>query len=192
VALGLGTTPTAALAVYNAKSTSDKEAFDREHGLNEYANPSIGEAFATKDAKNFNFHWGGVVYKTGGDSVTLENFYKGHDYNAQDSNWYFQTYGPASKPGQTFHEQWDSTVGGDTFTTRTSNSSLTGKINAQGVRLVDAPSNWDNRSHYDLLPKDTQIKKLKTNNSSWIKMEVLNGDHVGKTGYIMARYFEGV
>jgi hypothetical protein len=191
VALGLGATPAAALAAYNAKPAADKKAFDKMHGLNEYASPSIGEAFATNNAKTFNFHWGGVVLKTGGDSVTLENFYKGHDYDSQDSNWYFQTYGPASKPGQTFDEQWNSTTGGDTFTTRTSTRSIVGKTNAAGVRLVDKPSNWDDKAHYDLLAINTQVEKISTNISDWSKVKVLSGGFKGKTGYIMNNYFEG-
>lgn len=41
--------------------------------------------------------------KSGGDSVTLENF-AGSGTDA----WDFQMYGPASKAGQTFHEQQES------------------------------------------------------------------------------------
>jgi hypothetical protein len=48
----------------------------------------------------------------GGDRVTFENYTKGKGYDAKDEDWYFATYGPPSKPGQTWHERWKS-VGGD-------------------------------------------------------------------------------
>ena len=47
----------------------------------------------------------------GDDRVTFENYTKGHGYEARDEDWYFATYGPPSKPGQTWHERWSS-VGG--------------------------------------------------------------------------------
>jgi hypothetical protein len=54
----------------------------------------------------WNFHWGGVIFKstTGSDNITMEN-YAG---NAQ-SEWRLQMYGVPTKdnarPGQTFEEQ---------------------------------------------------------------------------------------
>jgi len=189
VAAGLGTTPSAALAAYNAKSAKDKKAFDKKHGLNKYASPDVGEAFSTHDAKGFNFHWGGVVFKPGsGDSVTLENFAKSGP--VQDTKWYFQTYGPPSKSGQTWHEQWND-PSGETFTTRTSTRTIKGVTNAAGVRLVDKPENWNNKSNYVILSKSTEIKKISTKYSKWAKVEVLNGVFKGQTGYIMKHFFTG-
>jgi hypothetical protein len=191
VSLGLGTTPTAALAAYQAMTPADREAFDEEHGLNRFAAPSVGEAFSTHEADGFNFHWGGVVFRPGGDFVTLENFYKaGCTYDTQDTNWYFQMYGPATNPGQTWDEQWNA-PGYDTFTSRTSTRSLEGATNAPGVRLVDAPANWDDSSHYVLLRNGTRIRKISTNDTRWIKVEVLDGTYTGREGYIMNHFFEG-
>lgn len=94
-----------------------REAFDRAHGINEYAAPEVGEAFTARrdDAltrKGFNFHWAGVIMVAGHDRVTFENFAKpGTTYDTKDEKWFFETYGPASKAGQTFHEQQQGSVG---------------------------------------------------------------------------------
>lgn len=191
VSLGLGSTPAAAVAAYDALSAADKKNFDEKHGINEFASPVVGEAFGTDNATTFNFHWGGVVLKSGGDSVTLENFFKGNTYGHQESNWYMNTYGPANKPGQTWDEQWNSSFGKETFTSATSTRSITGQTNTNDVRLVDAPANWNDKSHYDLLQNGTPIKKLAYTGASWMKVEVLGGAYSGKTGYIMEHLFTG-
>jgi len=120
---GLGATAAAAKTAYYALSASDKEAFDKKHGINKYAAPGVGEAFVSRrhddalsagDDGGFNFHWGGVIMVAGGDRVTFENFAKpGTTYDTKDSNWYFETRGPPTKAGQTFHEQNQGSVGGD-------------------------------------------------------------------------------
>ncbi len=100
--------PNKAWAKYQALSTADRDKFDKEVGINKYAQPGVGEAYsivANKDEfvdgkSAWNFHWGGVVMRSGGDSVTMENF-AGSGADA----WDFQMYGPPSKAGQTFHEQ---------------------------------------------------------------------------------------
>jgi len=127
VDLGLGATPAAALVTYQAMTPTAREAFDQQHGLDRYAAPSIGEAFSTEAASGFNFHWGGVVLQSGGDRVTLENFYKGGTYDSQDTAWYFQTYGSPSHPGQTWHDQWHDPANPDSMTMRTSTRSITGQ-----------------------------------------------------------------
>lgn len=115
-ALQLG--PTAAWAAYQALSTADKDGFDRSVGLNQYATPDVGEAYSIVANKDevidqgvWNFHWGGVVMKSGGDTVTLENF-----AGSGATAWDFQMYGPASKAGQTFHEQQASRTKADGVT----------------------------------------------------------------------------
>ncbi len=80
---------------------------------------------------------------------------------------------------------------GKSNTTATSTRSLTGKTNAEGVRLVDLPANWDDNAHYDLLSNGTKIKKIKSSNNSWMKVEVFDGTHSGKQGYIMKHFFTG-
>ena len=117
---GLGTDPASAHAAYNA--LTDKETFDQQHGINRFAAPGVGEAYTRRrdDAlggTGFNWHWGGVILVAGGDRVTFENYTKGKGYLAKDSDWYFETYGPPSKPGQTWHEQWKSVGGSGKGTT---------------------------------------------------------------------------
>ena len=114
---GLGSDPASAHTAYNALSDVEKDEFDKKHGINEYAAPGVGEAFTRRrddqlGGTGFNFHWGGVIMLAGGDRVTFENYTKGEGYKAKDDNWYFATYGPPTKPGQTWHEQWAS-VGGE-------------------------------------------------------------------------------
>ncbi len=48
----------------------------------------------------------------GHDKVTFENFAKpGTKYDSKDTDWYFETYGPPTKKGQTFHEHNEGSVG---------------------------------------------------------------------------------
>ena len=117
VAGGLGTDRASAHAAYNALNDADKDAFDKKHGINKYAAPRVGEAFTRRNddelgGTGFNFHWGSVIMVAGGDRVTFENYTKGKGYTARDAKWYFATYGPPTKLGQTWHERWKS-VGGE-------------------------------------------------------------------------------
>jgi len=77
------------------------------------------------------------------------------------------------------------------LTTRTSTRTIKGVTNAAGVRLVDKPENWNNKSNYVILSKSTEIKKISTKYSKWAKVEVLNGVFKGQTGYIMKHFFTG-
>lgn len=123
VSAGLGKDATSARDAYFALPDADRDAFDRKHGINRYAAPDVGQAYVSArhdealvpgDAPGFNFHWGGVIMVAGGDRVTFENFAKGGSgYDDKDTRWYFETYGPASRPGQTFHDQNQGSVGGD-------------------------------------------------------------------------------
>ncbi len=53
--------------------------------------------------RTWNFHWAGVVMKSGGDTMTLEN-YSVSDYDKQNKSWAFQLYG-VGKKGQSMHEE---------------------------------------------------------------------------------------
>ncbi|MCB0642794.1 MAG: hypothetical protein KDC44_14195, partial [Phaeodactylibacter sp.] len=114
---GLDADPDKARDAYLALSDKDRDAFDKKHKINKYADPGIGDAFVSRrDDKSttsgFNFHWGGVIMHPGHDKVTFENFAKtGTTYASKDEKWYFETYGPPSKKGQTFHEQNEGSVG---------------------------------------------------------------------------------
>lgn len=98
----------------------------RRLGANAGATPEVGEAFtiatvgvpvshlhnatqvvdiASGVTRNLNwaFHFAGVVARSGGDRITLENYARGDNRKAgADPRWYFQMYGES--PGQTFHE----------------------------------------------------------------------------------------
>jgi hypothetical protein len=126
VRTGLGRTVAEARMAYQAMSTTAREAFDKKHGINRHAAPAVGEAFTRKGADDYlrstedadhdwgaNFHWGGVIMVAGDDRVTFENYI---DEEARDEgrskneDWYFNSYG--SKAGQSWHEQWRTSVGG--------------------------------------------------------------------------------
>lgn len=122
IATGLGTTAAEARAKYESMSAADRDAYDKKHGINRYAAPGVGEAFTRvrndhmitdwSDA-GYNFHWGGVIMVAGEDRVTFENYVDPEAESSKNDAWYFATYGPPSKPGQTWHEQWAAGVGGE-------------------------------------------------------------------------------
>ena len=88
-----------------------KDAFDKKMGINRYAAPGVGESFTTRrddalSSAGFNYHWGAVIMVAPPDRVTFENFYRpGTTYSSENTRWYFETFGPPSKPGQTFHDK---------------------------------------------------------------------------------------
>lgn len=122
--------------LYAQMSDDGRDAFDRAAAINHYANPSIGESytmateanmpgFKETSAKTWNFHWAGVIMKSGPDNVTLENFAvtekyaksKGVEQGAFiDRDWNFDMYGTVDK-SQTFHkEHLDSNTHGNMAT----------------------------------------------------------------------------
>lgn len=91
----------------------------KELGIDQYAAPGVGEAFAVfradKPAINeFRFHYATVIMATTADQVTLEN--SGGAKDELSKNWKIETYGPASKQ-QTFHDEY-TTFGRDRHTLR--------------------------------------------------------------------------
>ena len=121
VKTGLGRTPAEARAAYDAMSAAARDAYDKKHGINRYAAPNVGEAFTRRradhaitnwDDAGYNFHWGGVIMVAGGDRVTFENYVDPDAESKKNDAWYFATYGPPTKAGQTWHEQWAPGVGG--------------------------------------------------------------------------------
>jgi hypothetical protein len=113
-----------ALARVYAKSAKAKDI--KARGANRHARPGVGETFMiatigagpqlangvarVRDYKSgedrdlgWSFHFGGVVARSGGDRITLENYARGDNRQATaDPRWYFQMYG--EKKGQSFHE----------------------------------------------------------------------------------------
>lgn len=102
---------TLARAEYEKLDADAKDAFDKDAKINAYADPEIGEAFhistggpAKQNGKStWNFHWAGVVMKSAGDTMTLEN-YSVSDYEVENDEWAFQLYG-VGKKGQSAHEE---------------------------------------------------------------------------------------
>ena len=98
----------------------------RAMNINQFARPQVGEAsmiatvgsgvqqpggltrvrdYASGADRDLGwaFHFGGVVARSGSDSVALENYARGDNrQNQADPRWYFQIYGEAR--GQSFHE----------------------------------------------------------------------------------------
>jgi hypothetical protein len=107
-----------AQALYGALTEDGKDAFDRRAGINNYANPGIGEAytmasgydlpgFSTAGRSVWNFHFAGVIMKDGADNITLENYAVGNR-EAVNSRWNFALYGTTHSDGsvdkdETFH-----------------------------------------------------------------------------------------
>ena len=111
-----------ARTVYDSLTAEQQDALDKKAGINKYADPEIGEAFhisthgsehpelnpvgtAPEDRKGtWNFHWAGVIMKSGADTMTLEGYADGT--SVQNSDWVFQLYGVGSpEKGKSFHEQ---------------------------------------------------------------------------------------
>lgn len=108
-------------------SLTDKERIllAENTGINEFAtlNAEIGTALRTQSIGDYgslgkwNYHWAGIIAKSGSDIVTLENYNRA-DENKQtdylpssgvdeDKRWFFQIYG--QEVGQTFHEKMKET-----------------------------------------------------------------------------------
>ncbi|HBL30209.1 MAG TPA: hypothetical protein DD490_25535 [Acidobacteria bacterium] len=112
--------------MYLALGDAGMDKFDKEAGINAYANPDVGESYsmATEgDMPGFHvepgtdawtFHWAGVVMKDGSDNITLENYAVTGTYAASkgvasssdfiNREWNFGMYGTTRKE-QTFHDQ---------------------------------------------------------------------------------------
>jgi len=196
ISAGLGKDAKSARKAYLALSVSEREKFDKKHQINKYANPDVGEAFVSRrdddsTKKGFNFHWGGVIMNPGHDKVSLENFAKpGTTYDTKDEDWYFETYGPPTKKGQTFHEKNEGSVGekGKNNTTMAaSTAGLSGKTNQEGVHFVKDPSKYSS-TLIGKLAKDTKVTIMKRG-SNWYEVRVEEGKHKGKSGWIMKNYF---
>ena len=173
---GLGVDRASAHAAYNALSAGDKEAFDKKHGINQYATPGVGEAFTRRrddslGGTGFNFHWGGVIMLAGGDRVTFENFTKGEGYRAKDDDWYFETYGPPTKPGQTWHEQWKDVGGAGKGTTM---AAATSADPAPFIPAAEAMSTADLIKRYRASGNEGEKMALESEmGGRWMKVTVV-------------------
>lgn len=100
------------VAYYEALPAGEKERYAKNVGINEYANPDIGEGYTISSggppmpgANTWNYHWGGVVMKSNDnvDNATLENYATGNPAEVNDA-WVFQIYG-TKREQETFHYQ---------------------------------------------------------------------------------------
>lgn len=99
--------------LYSTLTLKAQLEFDKQAGINEYANPEIGDSYSTvteygmpgfkESGDDWGFHWGGVVMKGGTDNITLENLSVSKD-KARNTNWFFAMYG-TSDASQTFHQR---------------------------------------------------------------------------------------
>ena len=111
---------------YRGLDEVEQRKIDEAAGINDFANPEIGEGFTMSSGgapiagfedNTWNFHFAGLVMKSGGDFVTLENFSVSKP-DVSNTDWTFDMYGPAHKEGQTFHDQHtDTNQHGETPTT---------------------------------------------------------------------------
>jgi hypothetical protein len=114
----------AALEAANNLNAAGQVAERKAEKLDKFADPAIGQAYASvaggakvPGQRYWNYHWGGVIMKTPTDNITLENHADRNDPTA----WDIRMYGrprvqPAvgigapnlaePKNGQSWHEQW--------------------------------------------------------------------------------------
>src|SRR5690606_26615397 len=151
---------------YTNLSRTNKDKFDRKYGINKYASPEVGQAITIDQPKGWNFHFAGVVLKSGNDFATVENFPRS---GRTSQSWYFEIYGPKLK-GQTFYDEWKN-ISGSTAMAVESDQARTGRTTQITNLVVDLPGN-------------TQIKALKQENASWIRVKVQSGSQIGKSGWI--------
>jgi hypothetical protein len=92
-------------------SASERKSAAKKYGINQYAKPKAGEAigiFSAGTQGNTGMgHWAGVLARSGGDYVTLENYAVNPGTTFQgganvNPNWYVRMFG--SKTGQSFYE----------------------------------------------------------------------------------------
>lgn len=117
---------------YSRKGTGKDSKLATERA-NRYAAPGVGEGYMiatlgrgqdlgdgkarVRDYKSgvdhdvsWSYHFGGVVAQSGTDRITLENYARGDNRQANaDPRWYFQMYGMAKN--QSFHDQHKATGG---------------------------------------------------------------------------------
>jgi len=116
------------LAYYNSRGDAERQAIDKDLGINWYARPGVGQGYTTSSGgaavpgstRTWNFHWSGVVMTSDDtrDNVVIEN-YSVSNWDTENNDWTFETYG-TRWAHQTFHQQHkDTGQHGQTPTTMT-------------------------------------------------------------------------
>lgn len=96
---------------YDSFTALATDEFHKFSGINEYANPDVGESYGivteydmpgfVESGNDWAFHWGGVVMKDGSDNITLENYSVSQE-KVKNTDWMFSIYG-TKQQNQTFH-----------------------------------------------------------------------------------------
>lgn len=121
---------TNARSEYDRMSEGDIQDEAKRLGVNQYAHPSVGESYIIKKVGSrdttgaktkWDYHWGGVVARSGSDTITLENHgRKDSKGTMTNKDWYIRMYGAlkttsSGTKDQTFHgENKESGEFGDT------------------------------------------------------------------------------
>lgn len=96
-------------SIYNEQLDKWKDDVDEKLGINQYANPDVGQGYTTSSGgekysgvMTWNYHWGGVILKSDDnkDNVVLENY--ATVPGDENRDWKFKMYG--TEKGQTFHD----------------------------------------------------------------------------------------
>jgi len=128
------------------------EEVARRLGINEYAEPEVGEAYMIRDvshdkADEGNFHWAAVVLVAGSDNVTFESTATQGDYDATNTSWSFEMYGVGK---QSFHAKNAPGLGGDSARTlRMRRPSADDEVNARGSSTGDLVERYNKATDKD-------------------------------------------
>lgn len=175
---------------------------------------SEGELNRGKDG-TWNFHFATAIMASGSDYVTAENYAPDKNNPRTADDWHFKMFGPAEKQ-QDFHysnAEVDHGFGSrySTIVVNESSAFISNKVakkivsllsqltvpkektmattNAHGVRLIATmPGQWDNPSHYELLPKGSKLEIVKEG-KEWSIVKVTVGGK-DKQGWVSNIFLE--
>lgn len=183
-----------AYANYARLSASERDEFDRAHGINAYAVPRVGQGLTVSTEKDmpgfrvhpgmeedtWNFHYAATVLVTGQDYVTLENAAGWDPF----TGWIFYMYGPRTK-GQSFHEEQ-----GDTRTHGTEHTTFVVQPEATlDVVTTAASTTLDTTAGSVSLPVGTPLRiveRLPSGDGERLLVRVTAGDHANTVGRVRA------
>lgn len=135
--------------------------------LDDHAHNRVIQHAANINMAAWGYHWGGVLVIDGTDYITLENYNRAAETDPavaaaarQIGLYYFQMYG--SLPGQSWHEQWDVTVG-------------PGKGFANALTNVVQATQQTPMRYYNAGGKDHQADVMAANNVPDLQEALLKG-----------------
>ena len=182
-----------ALAAWASLDVAHQRALAEKYGINEFAVPRVGQGItvgteydmpgAAKGNGPYPFHFGFNALASGQDYITVES------YAQSITPYYFDMYGPESK-GQSWHQDPGNVNAlGHKRTTMVVDhaTEFEGKTNAFGAHFVDDPAVYKTDR---VLEKGTEVTVIRKR-VNWMKVEVKSGKYMGKTGWILNKYFVG-